>query len=279
MNKGLYEMPGFSATCKAAARASWLALPVTKLSKLKFRLRRARSGVTGGAARWPAAGARGAASAARAAASTSFTSISRPPSSAARRAILARKRSRTRSRTKRFGAVRTRVPESAALDSGDRGRIQVLNCCAGTSCSSRRRQACQRLCIFERIPCALGWRLCLGFFESAREPRFYPFRIALSTAPATKKVDLTRLQRAGSNTALFPIERANEAEANLPAIQDATRANARLSGAQPHRQRSGGAARATGEGAQASRRVGPSPACCGTPGRHASRASGSAPTG
>ena len=27
------------------------------------------------------------------------------------------------------------------------GRIQVLNCCAGSSCSSRRRQASQRFCI------------------------------------------------------------------------------------------------------------------------------------
>ena len=70
---------------------------------------------------------------------------------------------------------------------------------------------------------------------------------------------MTRLQRAGSNTALFPIERADEAEAHLPAIQDAPRANARFSGAQPHRQRPGGAARATGKGTQASRSVGVPP--------------------
>ena len=42
-NNGLYEMPGFSATWIAAARASWFALPVTKLSNVKVRLRRARS--------------------------------------------------------------------------------------------------------------------------------------------------------------------------------------------------------------------------------------------
>ena len=34
------------------------------------------------------------------------------------------------------------VPASCA-----RGRIQVLNCCAGSSCSSRRKQASQRFCI------------------------------------------------------------------------------------------------------------------------------------
>jgi ribonuclease P protein component len=71
-----------------------------------------------------------------------------------------------------------------------------------------------------------------------------------------KNLDLTRLQRAGSNTALFPIEQANEAKANLPAFQDAARANARLSGAQPHRQRTRGSACATGERPEASRRVG-----------------------
>ena len=42
-NSGLYEPPGFSATCIAAARASWLALPVTKVSNVKFGLSRARS--------------------------------------------------------------------------------------------------------------------------------------------------------------------------------------------------------------------------------------------
>jgi len=40
MNSGLYEIPGFSATWIAAARASWLALPVTKLSNENARFRR-----------------------------------------------------------------------------------------------------------------------------------------------------------------------------------------------------------------------------------------------
>jgi len=67
-----------------------------------------------------------------------------------------------------------------------------------------------------------------------------------------KEGDLTRLLHAGSNTALFLIEQANEAEANLSAIQDAPRANARFSGAEPHSQGARGAARASGKGAQAS---------------------------
>src|SRR6266436_2544963 len=47
MNSGLYEIPGFSATCMAAARASWLALPVTKLSNENARFRRPRSRIVG----------------------------------------------------------------------------------------------------------------------------------------------------------------------------------------------------------------------------------------
>src|SRR6478609_8468926 len=42
-NNGLYEVPGFSATCSAAARASWLALPVTKFSNVRSVFRRDRS--------------------------------------------------------------------------------------------------------------------------------------------------------------------------------------------------------------------------------------------
>ncbi|MCY1542100.1 hypothetical protein D9M68_778270 [compost metagenome] len=42
-NSGLYDVPGFSATCSAAARASWFALPVTKFSKVRSVFRRERS--------------------------------------------------------------------------------------------------------------------------------------------------------------------------------------------------------------------------------------------
>src|SRR6266850_2317962 len=68
MNSGLYEVPGFSATWIAAARASWLALPVTKLSNENVRFRRARSRIVGTslAPRCAGCGARAAASAPRA---------------------------------------------------------------------------------------------------------------------------------------------------------------------------------------------------------------------
>src|SRR3977135_1639610 len=56
MNSGLYDAPGCSATCSAAARASWLAFPATKPSKLNSGMRLERSacgerGVTARAAR------------------------------------------------------------------------------------------------------------------------------------------------------------------------------------------------------------------------------------
>jgi ribonuclease P protein component len=74
-----------------------------------------------------------------------------------------------------------------------------------------------------------------------------------------KNLDLTRLRRAGSNTALFPIEQANEAEANLPAFQDAASAHARVSCAKPHGQGARCAARKARERPEASRRVGTVP--------------------
>ena len=52
-------MPGFSETWIAAARPSWLALPVTRLSNVNAGFRRARSSVCGilGAEEEAAAGA------------------------------------------------------------------------------------------------------------------------------------------------------------------------------------------------------------------------------
>lgn len=82
-----------------------------------------------------------------------------------------------------------------------------------------------------------------------------------------KNLDLTRLQRAGSNTALFRIEQANEAEANLPAFQDAASAHARLSRAQPHGQGARCAAREARERPEAPRRVGPVPGELGRSGQ------------
>ena len=71
---------------------------------------------------------------------------SRPEASEASFSMRVAKRSRTSSRTNRFGAARVSVSDSVA-PSGESGRIQVLNCCAGSSCSSRRRQASHRFCI------------------------------------------------------------------------------------------------------------------------------------
>src|SRR5260221_11967473 len=47
MNNGLYDVPGCSATWRAAARASWLALPATKPSKLNSGMRLERSACAG----------------------------------------------------------------------------------------------------------------------------------------------------------------------------------------------------------------------------------------
>jgi ribonuclease P protein component len=74
-----------------------------------------------------------------------------------------------------------------------------------------------------------------------------------------KNLDLTRLQRAGSNTALFRIGHANEAETYLPAFQDAARANARFSCPQPYRKGPRCFARPTGKGPEAPGRVGSVP--------------------
>src|SRR5437868_1393440 len=97
----------------AAARASWFAFPVTKLSNEKPRLRRERSCTTGSAAGRAAAGAlRAGVSAPRA--STSRRPNSRPHASAARRSIREAKRSRTSSSTNRLGAARISVSSRAA---------------------------------------------------------------------------------------------------------------------------------------------------------------------
>ena len=104
-------MPGFSATCMAAARASWFALPVTKVSKVNVAVEpRALRRVAGASARALAGRGRGLAPGASAPrASTSRRPTSRPPASAASRSMRAANRSRTRSSTNRLGAARTSV--------------------------------------------------------------------------------------------------------------------------------------------------------------------------
>jgi ribonuclease P protein component len=76
-----------------------------------------------------------------------------------------------------------------------------------------------------------------------------------------KNRDLTRLERAGSNTALFRIGQADEA--NVPAFQDTARAAPRIPRAQPYAHRARSAARAPRERPQAPRRVGPRRAVLG----------------
>ena len=132
----------------AAARASWFALPVTKLSKLNPGLRRARSSECGTLA-WTGDAGKGVARTAPSAprASTSFKETALTPSSEKSFSMRPENRSRTSSSTNRFGAASVRLPASEALPSTASGRIQVLNCCAGSSRSRRRKQASQRFCM------------------------------------------------------------------------------------------------------------------------------------
>src|SRR5216684_6137876 len=135
MNSGLYDVPGCSAICSAAARASWLALPATKLSKLnsEMRLERsacgARAGTVRAARAVSAAGAGGFAdSEAPGDSRVIDTRIGEEKNSAPIASIRGAKRSLTHCRTKRLGASSRNSPEGAAEASSLSGRIQVLNC-------------------------------------------------------------------------------------------------------------------------------------------------------
>ena len=86
----------------------------------------------------------------------------------------------------------------ASPASGASGRIQVLNCCAGSSCSSRRRQVSQRFCIFSVGPRRveiLPSSTCVIHSETRA-------RSEKARAP-TLRFKLTMRRRARSNTALF----------------------------------------------------------------------------
>ena len=89
-------------------------------------------------------------------------------------------------------------------------------------------------------------RLCLLNYELLRE---------------RKVLHLTRLRHAGSNTAPSVIGQTNEAEAHVPALQDAAREKARIPCAQPHGKGPRRPAREARQGPQAPRRVGPRPGC------------------
>src|SRR5258708_14787705 len=129
MNSGLYDVPGCSATCSAAARASWLALPATELSKLnaEMRLERSACGARAGTVRAARAGGF-AGSEAPGDSRVIDTRIGEEKNSAPIASIRGAKRSLTHCRTKRLGASSRNSPEGAAEASSLSGRIQVLNC-------------------------------------------------------------------------------------------------------------------------------------------------------
>src|SRR5258707_14496906 len=111
MNNGLYDVPGCSATCSAAARASWLAFPATKPSKLNsgMRLERSACGDRGATAR--AARTAGAdvltSSGASAVSRVSDTRIGEEKNSAPIASMRGTNRSFTHCSTKRWGRNRS----------------------------------------------------------------------------------------------------------------------------------------------------------------------------
>jgi len=115
----------------------------------------------------------------------------------------ATKRSRTCSSTKRLGAARTSVSAPAPASSAS-GRIQVLNCCAGSSCSSRRRAG---------VPEVLHLMVGRGELE------FYLLRYELSTAASALSRQARRFDNALARTLLIPpFFRLGSDEADLSTI-------------------------------------------------------------
>src|SRR5690606_914465 len=128
MNNGLYAVPGFCPTCTAAARASWLLLPSTKLSNVKVALSRLPS--TRGAERVSGSGAAEtvAGAAARRRLPTSSSTLRAPACSAHHERISTRQCACTQSTTKRFGASSLTTPSPSST--GCSGLIHVLSCCS-----------------------------------------------------------------------------------------------------------------------------------------------------
>src|SRR6185295_14248864 len=131
MKRGLYAVPGFSATWIAAARAIWFALPFTKLENVNPGLSRCSSldGRSAGIATGTGSGTTISVSDGLSS-RTRFT-LSRP---AARRStrvsILANRFERTQRSTWWLGATRTNW---SSCRSARRGLIQVSYCWAGNS--------------------------------------------------------------------------------------------------------------------------------------------------
>src|SRR6266571_7763710 len=175
MNSGLYDVPGCSATCSAAARASWLALPATKLSKLNSEMRLERSACCARAGTVPAARAAGAGGFAGSEAPGDSrvidTRIGEEKNSAPIASMRGAKRSLTHCRTKRLGASSRNSPEGAAEASSLSGRIQVL---------TAEREALFRSDSGTR-PRNPAWTL-MRLRSGKLSHRFYSFPRELSTA-------------------------------------------------------------------------------------------------
>src|SRR5258708_6182262 len=131
MKSGLYAVPGFSATWIAAARAIWLALPLTKFEKVKPGLRRcsSREGRSGGVE--IATGSGTVISVSTGFSSrTRFTLSRRPATRSTRDSILFSRLERTQRSTWWLGATRT---SWLSCRSALSGLIQVSYCWAGNS--------------------------------------------------------------------------------------------------------------------------------------------------
>ncbi len=161
-NSGLYEPPGFSATCIAAARASWFALPVTKVSNVRFGFSRLRSNcselpatlsTTGpGSAAGPSPapspfGNRMADASAEAPSTANTIATGRWAMRDAACAMRSENCERMASSFSRFGAPIVSVAVDSSKSSAFSGLIQAENCCGVSSVSRRREQSCQMCCI------------------------------------------------------------------------------------------------------------------------------------
>jgi hypothetical protein len=244
--------PGAPATCRAAVRAIWLARPGTRVSKVSAGFRReppatwvlpaqvpAGTAGTGwpparataepfGAGCGPAAGLNGAAAGARGATASSSRAL-QPASSLAMPSMRGAYWARIQSSLKRFGTVRRRVsaPSAAAGppdSAGGSGRIQVLNCCSGSSVASRSQVRAQSWSMGIRAragrpSAAPGWGRAAGvtspilvvLFCCARDGAVH---VAASGAGHVdnsvqkgRECSHSRTRRGGLSTGFFPVRR------------------------------------------------------------------------
>ena len=130
MKSGLYERPGVSATRKAAARANWFEVPLTKLSKVYRGLRPAAR--PGGVDASSASAKTGAVPTSDSS-SSEFGSISTTmswlgsPSSVSASEIIGMYRASMRSRTSVLGTRRVRVPSSTSAETSLKVEYQTTS--------------------------------------------------------------------------------------------------------------------------------------------------------